>query len=266
MSQVDKRRELIIEYVSRHGTLSTRELQQELNISAMTLWRDLKELEKQGAVRCIHGGVCLAGMPPLQRYGQEAEFSEKLNEHNNRKQAIASYAVSHFIDPGDIIVIEGGTTAAFMLNFIGKSFSDLTILTNSLEIANSAKSLSATNTLICSGGVLREVSSTFVGPMAEDFFSKHHSSKLFLSGTGFDFNTGITDPNPLEVQTKQAMLDNTDKAVFLIDSSKFSKCSLMSVITPEKIKTIITDSQIPEKTAVALRSIGIDLHIVDLTV
>ncbi|TVP82125.1 MAG: DeoR/GlpR transcriptional regulator, partial [Puniceicoccaceae bacterium] len=108
-----------------------------------------------------------------------------------------------------------------------------------------------------SGGILRPVSGTFVGPDAIRFFRKKQADLFFMTVTGLDQSNGLTDPNPLEIEVKRAMIQAAKQTVLLIDESKFGVSSLCPVVPLRRIDGLVTDcpnalDRIPELRSLAL--------------
>jgi DeoR/GlpR family transcriptional regulator of sugar metabolism len=136
---------------------------------------------------------------------------------------------------------------------------NLTVVTNGLYTANELRHLLPHVTVICTGGILRDVSFTFVGPLVERFFREFHANTVFVSATGLTLEAGLTDPNMLEVQVKKAMIDAARRVVVLLDSSKFGVQSLSAILRPEDADLLITDDQAPAATIDALKARGIEI-------
>ena len=117
------------------------------------------------------------------------------------------------ITDGDIIIVEGGTTATAMAPYLADK-RDLTVVTNGLATAEEMRRyLSLDATIMCAGGILRPESSTFVGPLTEAFFREMHAHTLFLSATGLTLREGVTDPKMLETQVKRAMVASAGRVM-----------------------------------------------------
>ena len=117
-----------------------------------------------------------------------------------------------------------------------------------------------TTSLICSGGILSEIGA-FVGPQAEEFFSKFRVKKAFFGARGLTVKDGFTDPTPLYTGLKNAMKQNAEKVIMLLDSSKFGVRSLVPVMSLEEVDTIVTDAGAPVEMVMALQEKGIDIRI-----
>jgi len=259
---ISERRKKIVEIVNAEDNISNKELSNRLNISEMTLWRDLKELESQGLIRRVRGGVSKEKISIIREPQfdvREPQFDVKQKIHSQEKLAIARYAAENFVTDGDIIILEGRTTVANMVQFL--NYEDLTILTNGFKTIVEALPLLCDLSLMICGGILRDTSHTLVGPQAEAFFGDFQVHKFFVSGSGLSIENGLTDPNLLEIQVKRAMWNSSEQTILLMDSSKFGKNSLASILLLESIDTLVTDQGAPQEMLDGLSELGIDIHI-----
>jgi DeoR/GlpR family transcriptional regulator of sugar metabolism len=249
----EQRRRQILEQVESGQMTSIVDLSQKYDVSEMTIRRDLKLLEEEGQIRRTHGGALPVNAPAVEpRYAAK----QKINAHN--KTAIARYAAEHMVSEGDIIILEGGTTITRMAQFLTIR-DNLTVVTNGLYTTNELRHLLPHVAVICTGGILRDVSFTFVGPLVEQFFRELHASTVFVSATGLTPEAGLTDPNMLEVQVKKAMIAAARRVIVLLDSSKFGVQSLSTILRPEDADLLITDDQAPRAIVDALRARGIEI-------
>lgn len=252
---IHERLSKIVEFVNTEANISAKELSQRLQVSEMTIWRDLKKLEMQGLIRRVRGGVSKENFSP----SGEPQFDVKQKVHNKEKMAIARYAAENLVSDGEIITLEGGTTVSGMVPFLAHD--RLTILTNGFKTMMQALPyLARINFMIC-GGILRDISYTLVGPQAEAFFAGFRAQKFFISGTGITPDNGLTDPNPLEIQVKRAMWQSADRVILLMDSSKFGKRSLASILPLEAVHTLVTDQNAPQEMLKQFEVMGIKIHI-----
>ncbi len=251
----EERQRRIIEWVNKETSINIADLQERLKVSKMTIWRDLQQLDARGILKKVHGGAMKKGGEG----GPEPFFESKRKHYNRQKKLIAEYAAQHFTQENEIIILEGGTTVAGMVQFLSRS--NLTIMSNGLATLARASLKLPTMSVISCGGILRDRSRTFVGPQAEAFFHDIHANKFFLGATGIDIERGITDPSPLEIQVKRAMHRCAEETILLIDSSKFNVCSLSQIIPLSEIDVIVTDSGAPQASLDCLRELGIQIHI-----
>jgi DeoR/GlpR family transcriptional regulator of sugar metabolism len=189
----------------------------------------------------------------------EPFYKSKQVLNKEKKRVIARFAVEHFVEDNDIIILEAGTTVGAMIPFLKQS--NLTVLTNGLGNLNDLSCCVPHISVIGCSGILRNVAYTFVGPQAEDFFRGIRAHTLFLSATGLSLPEGITDPNPLEIQVKRAMAQSASQIILLLDSSKFGVRSLTQVVPLEQIHKFVTDAAAPDEQLDDLRALGIEVFI-----
>ena len=254
-----QRRQDILKLVSTQGTGTIVELSERYGVSEMTIRRDLQVLEKEGHLKYTRGGAMVVPRDALQT---EPNYEAKKRHYIEQKMEIARYA-AQFVDDNDNIILEAGTTITAMVpHLVDKE--NLTIVTNGLFTTNELRMLVPKSTVICTGGILRGVSFTFVGPVAERFFHEFYARKLFLSGLGFTVDAGLTDPQMIDTQLKKAMIASADQVIVLVDSSKFGIRSFATVIAPYDIDILITDNGAPAELIKDLEDHGVDVRVVDV--
>jgi DeoR/GlpR family transcriptional regulator of sugar metabolism len=253
-----QRRRDILKVITAEGSSTILELSQKYGVSEMTIRRDLKALEEDGQLQYTFGGALAVSGKPFQ---SETDYQAKARLNTDQKTRIAAYAAEHFVEHNDIIVLEPGTTVTGMVPFLADK-ENLTVVTNGLHTTNALQTLLTKATVICTGGILRDVSFTFVGPVAEGFFQQFYARKLFLSGIGFTLDAGLTDPQMIDTQVKKAMIARADQVIVLVDSSKFGVRSFTPVMLAHEIDVLITDEGAPVAYIDELREIGVDVHVV----
>lgn len=253
----EKRREKIIELVNQQGSASIEELLELFDVSRMTIWRDLKELEIKGQIIRAHGGALKID----QGNDKEEEFDRRRKENLNEKRLIAKYAAKNYVKDSDIIFLDGGSTVLEMIPHLKQE--NLTLLSNGLNtLFLASKFLSHMNVIGC-GGILRKTSFTFVGHEAEQFFNHYKVDTAFISGTGVTLEDGIMDPHPIEMEIKKIMCKNAKTVIALIDSSKFDKRSLSTCLEIDEIDYLITDEKAPKKIIEAIKSKNVDVTVLE---
>lgn len=253
----EHRRRTIAQWVEEHGSVSTEALAGHFDVSSMTIWRDLGALEQEGKVQQVRGGALRVESELL----TEPAYVNKQTLHSLEKEAIARYAAQQFVHDGDIIILEAGTTVAAMVKYLHQR--NLTVITNGINTMIEALPALPGLTVIGCGGILRSPAHTFVGPQAVQFFQSMRANNLFLSASGLTFPEGITDPNLLEIQVKQAMATSAERIILLMDSSKFGQRSLATVLPLEQVALLVTDAGTPQAAIAQLQAAGVDVHVVE---
>lgn len=252
----NERRKRILALLEAEGSVSADRLADIFGVSHMTIWRDLTNLEESGSLLRVHGGATKSDVatPP------EPLYRAKRVVNRAKKDTIARYAADTFVNNGDIIILEAGTTILSMVKFLNHQ--NLTVVTNGLGTVSELAPAVPDINVLCCGGMLRDVSLTFVGPQAIQYFQSIRAQTFFLGASGLAFPEGITDPNVLEIQVKQAMAASAERIVVLLDSTKFGKRSLMSILPLDQVDVIVTDSDAPNEFIDRLRKLKIDVHVV----
>ncbi|MBL9218914.1 MAG: DeoR/GlpR transcriptional regulator [Opitutaceae bacterium] len=246
------RHQQILALLRDQPVISARDLRVTLGVTAMTVWRDLRELEELGLLRRVRGGArALPGRPG------EPEFETKATAAGEAKRRIAACAAARFIRAGETVALEGGTTVAALVDHL--PLTRVSVLTNSLPVALRVRDRRPNLPVKLPGGWLSQVSGNMVGPEALQFIAQQRASSCFLSATGFDATHGPTDPNPLEIEIKRAWAAVSGRVVLLLDASKFGSRSAAVMIHPRRLHAIVTDAPPPPPIAECLTRHGVEV-------
>jgi DeoR family transcriptional regulator of aga operon len=134
----------------------------------------------------------------------------------------------------------------------------LTVITNALNIASELADCPGLM-LIMLGGLLRQISSSFVGPQAEAMLSELHADRLFLAVDGFSLDIGPSTPDILEAHLNEGMMDAARETTIVADFSKLGRRSVSKIGSIERVHRLITDSHAPADFLDAVREKGIEV-------
>lgn len=249
----EERKQQITDYVHVHKRASVQELSAHLEVSESTIRRDLKALEEEKLLQRTHGGAVA-----FRDENAEPSFTEKEDRFRAQKEAIAQAAVS-LIQEGDIILLDSGTTTYYLAKLL-KSFSKLTVVTNSLVAAQELSGLSGIS-LVLTGGMLRQETLAMVGPLAEQAIASIRVNKAFMAINFLDPDAGLTTPNMIEAAVKRQMIRSAAHVVLLADHSKYGTVSFAKVADLSEIDQCIMDDGITPDALKKLESAGIDVTI-----
>ena len=248
----------ILERVREQGAVRVADLVRALGVSDMTVRRDLEVLHQRGLIEKVHGGAAAIEGSPLFEPG----FTVKSTLMQAEKTAIAAAAAS-LVAPGTAIAISAGTTT-FALARRLIDVPGLTVLTNSVPVADALyKDGRPDQTVILSGGV-RTPSDALVGPFAVEVIRSLHVDTVFMGTHGMDLKSGFTTPNILEAETNRALIEAGRHLVVLADSTKWSTVGISSVARLEDADTIITDTGLDLTARDQLASVVRRLMLVDV--
>jgi len=256
-----QRKQALISYLSHKGAATMKELSDHFGVSEMTIRRDLNVLEQEGRVQRSHGGVVYRDA--IAAAGQdEPTLSAKQARNPDAKERLAAYAAEKFVHDGDVAILENGTTVSRMAELLG-GLDRVTLLTNGIDtLTRFRPHVTERRSIVCCGGILREISGTFVGPVAEEFFSRYHADTLFLSALGFCVEDGFTDPYLMDTQVKKAMIRSAERVVMLLDSSKIGKRYFSPVAGLSDIDIFVTDQGLADTDRASIEESGVELHVV----
>lgn len=250
---INKRNEKICELLEEKKFLSIKELSKIFMVSENSIRRDLHELDKNKRIIIISNGSITKN--ELFQYKNEIDFL--------RKKSIAKKAAS-FINNGDTIIIDGGTTTKLIIKFL-KEIKKLTIFSPSIDIAYEVFLLNNPNiTLISPGGILDYKANQFFPYKFKEDIQDFNFDKGFLSASGIDLINGVTNENLISTPFKDMIIRSSKDFYFLIDSSKFAKSSLEKICNIKDIHNLITDADIDEKVIQELQKTIPNLIKVDL--
>jgi DeoR/GlpR family transcriptional regulator of sugar metabolism len=231
-----QRQAMILEQVREHGAVRVADLVVSLGVSDMTVRRDLGLLQERGLIEKVHGGAAAIEGSSLFEPG----FTVKSTLMEAEKELIAVSAAS-LVTPGTAIAISAGTTT-FALARRLTDIPGLTVLTNSVPVADVLyKDGRPDQTVILSGGV-RTPSDALVGPFAVDVIRSLHVDSVFMGTHGVDARSGFTTPNILEAETNRALIQAGRRLIVLADHTKWGIIGISSVARLEEADTMITDS------------------------
>ena len=163
--------------------------------------------------------------------------------------------VAGLINDGEHIILDASTTAVFIAKAI-KQKSNLTVITNSIEIIIELSDVSDWN-IISSGGSLKEGYLALVGPHAIEGLSSYNVEKAILSCKGIDIEKGITDGNEQFSQAKQTMQRSAKQSIFAIDSSKFEEIAFSKICDVNQADIIVTDEKPDDRWLGFFEKVGV---------
>lgn len=226
----------------------------DLNVSSVTIRKDLKLLEDKHLIFRTHGGGTLSNP-----YTSDRPVNEKEKIRSEEKARIGLKAAS-LVAPNDCIVIASGTTVLSLARSIQPQ-GNLTVITAALNVASVLVHKPEIEVLLL-GGILRKSSTSVTGTYAEKILDDFSCSKLFLGVDGIDIEFGLTTTNVMEAQLNRKMIKASQKTIVLADSSKFGKRGFGRICGLEDVEQVITDSGISEHTVERLRGMGIEVSVV----
>jgi DeoR/GlpR family transcriptional regulator of sugar metabolism len=231
-----QRHRLIIEELQRQGVVRVRELTELLDVSEMTIRRDLDALASAGVLDKVHGGATRRSRLATEEPGFEAKSEQQPRE----KEAIARQAAK-LVEPGQSIGLTAGTTTWRLAHHVAH-VPDLTVVTNSIKVANVFhREPQPGVTVILTGGV-RTPSDALVGPVAVDAIRSLHLDVLFMGAHGVTEDAGLTTPNMVEAEANRALVEASSRRVAVADHTKWGIRGLSRFARLNEVDVFVTDA------------------------
>ena len=250
---LDQRREEILQIIEEKGFVSLQELVGKLGASESTVRRDLEYLDGIGQIRRTRGGAAYTGeslMPFEERKGREATEKAKIGK-----------AVAGLIEPGETILLDGGTTTLEVAKaLVGKR---LQVVTNSLPIANLLAQQSSIE-LILIGGYLYPRTGVALGPMAEATLADLNVPRAIMSAGGIT-EKGLFNSNSLLVECERRMIKAAEEVWVVADSSKFGRSALTFLCELSNVTRMIVDSGLSQAWRDVVENAGVELTVIDVS-
>jgi len=252
---VEERRRRILQLIEDRGRVTVHELVGQFGVTTVTARGDLDALAKLGSLQRSHGGaVRLLGPAP----DFPVRFKEAL--HHAEKAAIGR-AAARLVRPNQTVILDSGTTTRLVARQLKEARpGPFTIITNSLDISMDLAEVPFVSVIMV-GGLMREVSRSFVGPQADLMMRQIHADHLFLGVDGISLEAGPSTPDILEAQLNALMVAAADEVTVVSDASKFGRRSLSVICPMRSVHRVITDASIAPATVQELERMGIEVVI-----
>jgi DeoR/GlpR family transcriptional regulator of sugar metabolism len=250
---VEERRRRIVQLLEERGRVTVHELVGEFGVTTVTVRSDLDALAELGALQRSHGGaVRLLGAAP----DFPVRFKEAL--HQDQKTRIGR-AAARLVKPNQTVILNSGsTTLAVARQLKDGCHGPFTVITNSLDISMDLAELPFVSVIMV-GGLLRQVSRSFVGPQAEQMVRQIHADHMFLGVDGVSLDVGPSTPDILEAQLNALMVAAADEVTVVSDASKFGRRSLSVICPMRSVRRVVTDSGIRPETVQELERMGVEV-------
>jgi len=242
----------LLEIVNKNKRIEVSRLSELLNVSQVTIRKDLDILEEKGLLKREHGYAVISSSDDIR---------SRLAFNYDIKRKIAHLA-SKLVSDGETVMIESGSSCALLAEELAYNKKDVTIITNSIFIANYIREGGAKIVLL--GGDYQTESQVSVGPLTKKCVKDFFVDKLFIGIDGYSPKIGFTGKNLMRAETVKAMAESAEKIIILTDSSKFSERGVVSQFKACEISYLFTDSNIPKDILENLKKENVDVRIVDV--
>jgi DeoR family transcriptional regulator, aga operon transcriptional repressor len=245
----------ILDHVAQYGSVGVTSVAARLQVSSATLRRDLQALHEQGLLVRTHGGAVAGGLDlelPL-RYRQA--------RHQPEKRSIGRLAAG-LVPGGAVVGMTGGTTVTEVARAL-MSRTDITIVTNALNIAAELVLRPALRVLVI-GGTARHASYELVGPAAELVIGRYHLDLSFIGVDGLSVEEGCSTHDELEAHTDHAFIRRARRTVVVTDNTKLGRVTFAQICRIEEIDDLVTDQRADPAILGQLRDAGVNVLVAEV--
>ncbi|MFM1535667.1 DeoR/GlpR family DNA-binding transcription regulator [Helcococcus ovis] len=233
----EERLQKIINLVEENKFMSVSNMSNILDVTEMTIRRDLIELEELNLIKRVHGGARINN----NYFDRQDAYIKTIKSNSKNKKIIAKIAADSIKD-NDVIFIGAGTTTYYLTDYIKAK--NIVVVTNSQQIIEKLWDNQEVK-LICTGGTYRGNTRSFIGPISERIILNMRFNKIYLGTNGIDKNNIYTSSYEASILYKTALNNSTNRYI-LADSSKFNRLDFVSFYETKDISIIITDDELPE--------------------
>jgi DeoR/GlpR family transcriptional regulator of sugar metabolism len=211
-------------------------------------------LDEYRDIQLIHGGVFIDS-----KDRREYMYILKLRRNIEFKKAIAHKLID-FINDGDSIIIDSGTTCFFAAKEL-RNRKELRVITKDLKVAEELSKHDSTETIII-GGIVRPGYYSVGGEIALSMLDHFNIEKVILTADAVDVDKGITNASSFEVAMKKKLITKGNQIILIADYSKFGKVSMYKVTDLSSADIIITNKELDSSYIRKLRDTDIELVLV----
>lgn len=221
------------------GTVTVHQIAEELQVSDMTVRRDLEEMSGQGRVVRVHGGARRVTGERGLTVPREFTHREKRSLHVEEKRAVAARAAA-LVEPGQTVFLGAGTTMERLAQALPAG--RLRVVTNSLSVFDLLRDRPDTE-LCLVGGIYRSATDAFVGPMAEKSLELLGIDAAFIGCNGV-VDGAVSTSNMEEGRFQNEVLERSDRRYVVCDSSKVGRRDFYMFYSLDDVDALVTDRRL----------------------
>ncbi|WP_205966272.1 DeoR/GlpR family DNA-binding transcription regulator [Parapedobacter sp. SGR-10] len=248
---IAERHKYILGTLQKEGFVKVVDIANKLDVTTVTIRKDLKALEEKGLLYRTHGSAS-----PVNPHTADRNVKEKEKIRTKEKQLIGIFAARLIEEDDSIIINSGSTICAFAEQIEPKG--RLTVVTSSIKATSILGEHEGINVSQL-GGTLRRSSMSVIGNYTLSFLENITCSKVFLGVDGIDPDFGVTTSNIEEAELNRAMMSVSLKTIVLCDSSKFGRKGFGKICNLDKIDVVVTDEDISSSMCKLLEENGVEV-------
>jgi len=215
----NERLKRICDLVNEKGSVRVGELSRLLNVSEVTIRRDLEQLGREHRLQRTHGGAL-----SMQPVGEEITAPELIRSHRNvaEKRLIAQVAYD-MINEKDTVFMDGSSTVNELAKLIAREDRKrLYVITPSLTTVNALADCASVSVIMVGGEVNYRLGHV-EGTLATEAIGNMRADKCFIGINGIDQSFGFSFPRLIEIDLKCGMMRSSRQSIVLADHTKFGR-------------------------------------------
>ena len=197
----------ILEILANEHRIEVSELARQLEVSKVTMRKDLDELESRGIISREHGYAILQSSD---------DIGPRIAYHYEAKRKIALKACE-LVHQGDTVMVENGSCCAVLADMLVQTHNDLTIITNSVFIADYIRGKGRAQVILL-GGIYQQDNQVLVGPLVRQAVSNFCVNVFFVGTDGFSEKNGFTNRDHLRAEAVRDMAGQAESVVIVTES------------------------------------------------
>lgn len=235
------------ELINTEEFLSLDEIAKRLGASRSSVRRDLMELEELGVLRRVHGGAI-----SLSHRDERQNPVPSMVDSSDEKARIGRTAAALVAD-GQTVILGGGSSVAEVAHSLLNRA--IQIITNSIPVAQTFVECRQTEVTL-TGGYLYPRTGVQLGPICEQML-RSVSADILIMGIHGITSLGISDTNPLIVESIRAMMKAAAQVVIVADKTKFGRDAMVHVAELAEVDMVVTESGVEPEFVSMLEHSGV---------
>jgi len=244
-----ERQNQIMTHIKQNGSVRTKDIAAELEVTDETIRKDFELLEQKGLILRSHGGA----IPP-KRALRELSMTERQLINQEAKNAIAKAAAKR-IQPNETVFIDASSTALTITRHLPDF--PLTVVSNSIEVISALAGAEQID-IVCTGGLFDARSRSFIGLVAERALERYNIHRMFFSGNGLDLKRGVSERNSRQAAFKERVISAAEDVCFLADDSKIGQCSAFFFAACADLTSLVTTKKADSAILETLRGLKVE--------